>query len=167
MRLAFFFLFQQRAEHPRHAAHRAHMREIAAHEALDGAVGRRMRIAHRYGQRQLPVKGQALLGALHLVMQMNAHPPQKLPRLVKRVIFLLGQQLHADQVFERLDRIGIARHPPQRMQVAQAALAFLDIRLEHVARIAETHMARIALGELGFDEFQRRTGHDFLDRQNA
>jgi hypothetical protein len=40
--------------------------------------------------------------------------------------------------------------PMQRMQIAERALAVLDVRLDLIAR--GPHMARVSLGELRFDE---------------
>src|SRR5213078_4751767 len=42
--------------------------------------------------------------------------------------------------------------PEQRVQVAQAALALLDVGLDDVARIAHAGVALVALAELGLDE---------------
>ena len=41
------------------------------------------------------------------------------------------------------------------MQIAQPALAFLDVGFELIAAVADPLMARVALGELGFDELRR------------
>ena len=49
-------------------------------------------------------------------------------------------------------RLEEAGDPQQRLQVAQAALALLDVGLEHEAGIAHALMALVALGELGLDE---------------
>ncbi len=48
---------------------------------------------------------------------------------------------------------GILGDPEQGVQVAQAALAFLDIGLDDVARGAGLHVAGVAFGQLGGDEF--------------
>ena len=48
------------------------------------------------------------------------------------------------------------------MQVAQAALAVLDVGLDQIARLAGAVVALLALGELGGDEFRRGALHHFL-----
>ena len=48
------------------------------------------------------------------------------------------------------------------MQVAQAALAFLDVGLDDVARIAHALVALVALGELGLDEVAAVAGQELL-----
>jgi hypothetical protein len=39
--------------------------------------------------------------------------------------------------------------PEQRVEIAQAALAFLDVGLDQIARVAGLAVALVALGELG------------------
>ncbi len=48
------------------------------------------------------------------------------------------------------------------MQIAQAALAVLDVGLDQIARLAGAAMALLALGELGGDEGRRRSLHHLL-----
>jgi hypothetical protein len=48
------------------------------------------------------------------------------------------------------------------VQVAQAALAVLDVGLDQIARLAGAAMALLALGELGGDEFGRGALHHLL-----
>ena len=52
--------------------------------------------------------------------------------------------------------IDVFGDPEQRVQVAQAALAVLDVRLDQIARLAGAAVALFALGELGGDEFGAR-----------
>ncbi len=46
------------------------------------------------------------------------------------------------------------------MQIAQPALALLDVGLELVAAVADPAVALVALGELGLDELRRGAAHD-------
>ena len=48
------------------------------------------------------------------------------------------------------------RHPAQRLQVAQAARAFLEVGLEVVGGVAEARMARALFVALGLEVFARR-----------
>ena len=48
----------------------------------------------------------------------------------------------------------------QRVQVAQPALAVLDVRLDLVARLARPAVALVALCHLGVDEGARGAAHD-------
>ena len=70
----------------------------------------------------------------------------------KRRCVGLGQHALRDQLGRRLDAVDEAAEPEQRLQVAQAALALLDVGLEQVAAVAGALVAGVALGELGLDE---------------
>ena len=70
----------------------------------------------------------------------------------------------ADQLAGLVDAIEILGDPEQRVQVAQPALALLDVGLDDVARIAHALMALVALGELGLDEVAAVAGQEFLAR---
>ena len=58
------------------------------------------------------------------------------------------------QLFDVADAVDVFRDPEQRMQVAQPALAVLDVGLDQIARLAGAAVALLALGELGGDEFR-------------
>ena len=58
-----------------------------------------------------------------------------------------------DQIVAGAHAIEILGDPEQRLEIAQAALAFLDVGLDQIAGGALLAMALVALGELGGDEF--------------
>ncbi len=58
--------------------------------------------------------------------------------------------------------IDVFGDPEQRVQVAQAALAVLDVGLDQIARLAGAAVALLALGELGGDEFGAGALHHLL-----
>ena len=55
-----------------------------------------------------------------------------------------------------LDPEGILADPVERVEVAQAALAVLDVGLDDVAAVAHAAVALVALGELGGDDSRAR-----------
>ncbi len=61
-----------------------------------------------------------------------------------------------------LHPVEIFGDPEQRVQIAQTALAFLDVRLDQIARVAGLAVALVALGKLGRDEFRTGILDDFL-----
>ncbi len=67
-----------------------------------------------------------------------------------------------DQFGRVADMVVILADPEQRVQVAQPALAFLDVGLDQIARVAGLAVALVALGKLGGDEFRTGAGDDFL-----
>ncbi len=72
-----------------------------------------------------------------------------------------GLRQHAlpDQLGRILDPIEEAAEPEQGLQIPEPALALLDVRLEQIAAVARTLMARVALGELGFEEHPAPAAH--------
>ena len=61
-----------------------------------------------------------------------------------------------------LNAVVVFGDPEQRVEVAQAPLALLDVGLDEIARRARLPHPRFALGKLGGDEFGRRLGDDLL-----
>ena len=64
-----------------------------------------------------------------------------------------------DQLGGILDPVEEAAEPEQRLQVAQAALALLDVGLEQITAVAGALVPGIALGELRLDEDPAAAGH--------
>ena len=67
-----------------------------------------------------------------------------------------------DQLFRLAHAVDVFGDPEQRMQIAQAALAVLDIGLDQIARLAGAAVALLALGELGGDELGGGALHHLL-----
>ena len=127
------------------------------HEALDAVLHAVARVAHAGADHGLQVEGQAFLGAAGDVVKMEAHGPQEVPRPADGAGFLRRQQpatgaVLADQLRHPLHAEGMAREPVERLQVAQAATAFLDMRLHQEGAVAVARMARGALIALGDEE---------------
>ena len=70
-------LFQRGAENAREIADILRDEEIAAHEALDGAMQIGVGIAQPFREFRLDVEGQPFFGAPREIVQMTAHRPQK------------------------------------------------------------------------------------------
>ena len=102
------------------------------------------------------VEGQPVLGAAGEEMQMAAHRPEEILRAVEALRLVRRQHLALDQLVDVVDAVEVFRDPEQRVQIAQAALAFLDVGLDEIARIAEPRVALVALVELRFDELRGR-----------
>ena len=95
-------------------------------------------------------------------MQVAAHRPQEVGAAAEGAVFLRVEHAALDQFVGLAHAIDVFRDPEQRVQVAQAALAVLDVGLDQIARLAGAAMALLALGELGGDEFGRGALHHFL-----
>ena len=84
---------------------------------------------------------------------MAAHRPEKILGLAETDKLGPGEHVLVNQLFASADTVIIFRDPEQRLQIAQAAFAFLDIRLDQIARLALARMALIAFGKLCMYEF--------------
>jgi len=58
--------------------------------------------------------------------------------------------------------VDVFGNPEQRVQIAQAAFAVLDVGLHQITRLPGTAMAFLAFGEFGGDEFRRGALHHVL-----
>ena len=152
-RLAAVLGFELRAEDAGQIADILRDQEIVLHEALDAARASVVGIAHQPPDLALAIKGQPVLGATGEEVQMAPHRPQEILR-PREALRLLGREhLQTDELVDVVDAVDVFRDPEQGMEIAQAALALLDVGLDEVARIAQPLVAGIALGELRLDEF--------------
>ncbi len=153
---------QRRAQDRRQIADVLGDEEVVLHEALDRAQAAAPVVAELLREPGLHVEGQQLLGAAALEMQIAANRPEEVLALAEGR-HLVGLE-DAGGHRRRPDALAIKvlREPVQRMQVAQAALAILDVGLDLVAALARGAMALVALGHLGIDEVARRAGDDLV-----
>ena len=126
--------------------------EIVTHEALDRAQAGMAAIVEPLGHGLLQLEGETLLGPPGEKMQLAAHGPQEALAAAEAAIFVRGEDPGFDELFFRLVGIEVLGEPMQRVQIAQTALAVLDVGLDEIARGAGTRMARILLGKLRLDE---------------
>ena len=125
---------------------------VMLHEALDAAGARPAGVARHRGDGDLAVERQALLGAPGQVVQVAAHGPQMAVGAAEHAELRFRQRAARHQVAHILDAVEILGDPEQRMEVAQAPLAVLDVGFDDVARIAHAAVARVALRQFGGDE---------------
>src|SRR5690606_20579723 len=95
-------------------------------------------------------------------MHVAADRPQEVLAATEGLILFLVEHAARDEFVAVMHAIDILRDPEQRVQVAQSALAVLDVWLDEVARLPGTAMALLAFGELGGDEFRRGALHHIL-----
>ena len=126
--------------------------EVVLHEALDGALALGRGVAERRGDLDLGVEGQLLAGAAVQKVEVDAGRPQEGLGLGEDVVFVGGEDADLDEVVGRLGAVQVLGDPEQGLEVAQAALALLDVGLEQVAGAALAGVALGALGELELDE---------------
>src|SRR5262245_12351594 len=85
-------------------------------------------------------------------MQLAAHGPKEALAAAEAPVFVRGEYAGLDELFLGLVGIEVLGEPMQGVQIAQTALAVLDVGLDEITRGAGARMPRILLGELGLDE---------------
>src|SRR5437660_6718554 len=95
-------------------------------------------------------------------MDIAAYRPEEIRAAAEGAVFLGVEYAALEQLVGFAHAINVLRNPEQRVQIAQAALAILDIGLDQIARLPGAAMALFALGKLGGDEFGRGALYHFL-----
>ena len=85
-------------------------------------------------------------------MQMAAHRPQEIFAFLEDGEFFAREGALDREFLGRIGGIDEFGDPEQRVEIAQAALAVLDIGLDQIAAGARLVMAFVALAELAGDE---------------
>ena len=129
------------------------------HEALDRRAAGAVIVAHPLGDIALEVEGQPVLGAAGDDVQMAAHRPEKILRLLELAQLDRGQQPGADQFRHRADVKDVFADPEQRVEIAQPAFALFQIGLDDIAAVAHPAVTIVALGELLGDEGRACAAH--------
>ena len=136
--------------------------EVVLHEALDVAQAGMRGVAEPHRDIALDVERQPLFGAAGEEVHVAADRPQKVFATAEHLVFVAVEHAALDQFLRLAHAIDVFGDPEQRVQVAQAALAVLDVGLDQIARLAGAAVSLFALGKLRGDEFRRRALHDFL-----
>ena len=110
-------------------------------------------VAEPHRDLALDVERQPLLGAAGEEMHVAADRPQEVLAAAEQLELLGVEHAALGQFLDVAHAIDVLGDPEQRVQIAQAALAVLDVGLDQIARLAGAAVARLALGELGGDEF--------------
>ena len=101
---------------------------------------------------RLQIECQPLLGSARHVVQVEPDGPEKLPGTSAMARLLLRKDAAEIGKFaHRLSIEHIPRDPIQRLQIAQAAAAFLDIRLDYKWAVAIPPMAKCSFSLLRCD----------------
>ena len=117
-------------------------------------------IAEALGHVVLHFEVQPLLGAAGEEMQIAAHRPQEIAAAEEERVFRFREDAFFHQLMQAAHAIDILGDPEQRMEIAQAPLAVLDVGLDEIARLPRALVALVALGELRGDEIGGGALHD-------
>ena len=130
--------------------------EVVLHEALDARQAGMAGVAEPLGDLALDVEMQPFLGLAGEEVHVAAHRPEEVLGLAEAVVFGAREDALGDEFLAGADAVEILADPEQRVQVAQAALAVLDVGLDQIAAFAGLGVALVALGELGLGDTRRR-----------
>src|SRR6185312_8417277 len=155
-------LVELREEHAGEVPDRLCVEEVELHESLDGRFSGPVGVAHDFGDARLIFEAEALLGATGEKMQVTAHRPEEALGAVEAAKLRGGEKARLHEVGGALDALHIFADPVESVEVAEAALAVLDVGFDHVAAVAHADVAFVALGELGGNELGGRARYDVL-----
>src|SRR5882762_5894051 len=114
-------------------------------------------------RRTVPGRNRAIMrlstGAGGEEMDVAADRPQEIGAAAEGAVFLGVEHAAFQQFVGLAHAVDIFRDPEQRMQIAQAALAVLDIGFDQVARLPGAAVPLLTLRQLGGDKFGRGALH--------
>ena len=158
--------FQLGGENAGQCADLAGDQEVAAHEALHaGSLVARadpVGIAHAPGQLRLQVEADPFFRPAGGEVQVRAHRFQEVEGANERAHFAALEHVQFQQLVEAVGRVQVAGDPEQGVQVPEAALALLDVGLDHEAAGAGPGVALVALAQLGGDELGASALHHLV-----
>ena len=96
------------------------------------------------------------------MVQHDAHRPQEAFSAAELAQFIRGEQALVHQFGNAVHLVQIFADPEQGVQIAQAALAFLQIGFDDIAAVAHALVTGFALGQLFGHEGAGGAGHHFL-----
>ena len=155
-------VFERRAQDGGEVAHVLGDQEVVLHEALDLLEPRVLGVAEPHRDLALDVERQPFLRAAHEEVHVAADRPQEVLAAAEQLELVAVEHAGLGQLLHLAHAIDIFGDPEQGVQVAQAALAVLDIGLDQIARLAGAAVALLALGELGGDELRGAALHHRL-----
>src|SRR5919112_1596093 len=88
-------------------------------------------------------------------MDIAAYRPEEIRAATEGAIFLRIEHAPFEQFVGFAHPVNIFRDPEQRMQIAQASFAVLDIGFDEITRLAGAAVTFFALGKLGGYEIGR------------
>ena len=137
------------------------LQEEVLHEPFDRAFAGAFGKLHPRGDFALDIEGQPVFGPPGNAVKVAADRPEKVLSLAEGTVFSGAQQTGIDQLRRAADVVDIFADPVERVQIAQAALALFDIRLDDIAAVPETLVALVSLGQLFSDVLPLGPGHHF------
>ena len=130
------------------------------HEALDIFQPRMGLVAKPARKLRLSVKTQTVFAAAGNEMQMAANRPEKVFAFLEPRQLLVGKRPLVGKLFRGIGVIEEFRDPEQRMKIAQAPLAILQIGFDQVTAFTTLGQANVAFGKFVGHKFPRPGLHN-------
>ena len=127
------------------AAHPLRLQEIELHEPLDRALARAIGEIHPLRHAPLKIEGEPVVRAAGQDVHVAAHGEQKPLCPAEGAVFIVGHQADIDQFRRTAHTVDELADPVERLEIAQATLAILDVGFDDIAAVAHAAVARIAL----------------------
>ena len=148
-------LAKQLQQHLVEQAHVHHRAVVLLHELLDREREARILVAEELRELDLVVEQQPVLAPAGEHVQPEPYFPQERLARLELAQLLAGQKAVRHQLIERVGAEMALRDPADGLDVAQAAGARLDVRLEVVGGIEIAVMALGLFLDLGLEEILR------------
>ena len=135
--------------------------EVIFHELFDGSAGRPVPISQTFRDVRLHVERKSFFSPTGDTMQLTADVPEEVFRRAECRELFIGKHAVPDELGRVDGAVQIISDPVEGLQVAQTALAVLDIGFDQIAALALFVMARIPFSELGLNEVPSGSHGDF------
>src|SRR6476620_10334084 len=109
--------------------------EVVLHEPLDVLHAGMRGVAEPDRDLALKIEGETLLWPPGVEMQVAAHRPEEIGAAAEGAIFLRVEHAALDQLVGVAHAVDVLRDPEQRVQVAERALAVLDVGFDQITRL--------------------------------
>src|SRR3954447_7163640 len=131
------------------------------HEPLDGPKPAAGRITEAVCDLGLALEHQTVVAAPGNEMQMAPNGPEKVFALFEAAELIARKHALVGELTERVGAVQEFGDPKQCVQVAQAALAVLDVGLDDVTALSGPRVALVTFRELGRNERLGLARHGF------
>lgn len=139
-------------ENARQIPHVAGDEEVMLHKAFDGFAGVAAGVAEAFGEVRLDIEMQAFFGAARDLVQVAADGEEEIVAFGEAAGLRRGEDVDADEVVQRPCAVKDFGDPEKRLEIAQAAFAFLDVGFQNIAGVAVAGVAFVAFGQFALHE---------------
>ena len=107
--------------------------EVVTHESLNGGGARAVGVSKAGRNLALKIEGQAVVGAAGEIVEIAAHRREEIMGFHEAAGGVIVNDAVVGELADVGNAVEVLREPEQSMQIAKAALVFLDVGLEPIA----------------------------------